>query len=556
MLYLIQTLNSNEGQLSTKWLNALLGRLFLGLQQTETLSLYLRERLYKKLTKINKPGFLDEFVIERVDVGNAAPAITHPELREITPEGLMTIAFQLVYKGNLSLIISTKANINLGSRFKTREVTLELAVTVKEITGPMVVMIKPPPSNRIWYSFESEPVIDLDIEPVVSTKQLSYNMVTNAIKGKFREAIKESLVMPFMDDIVFYDTKDEFYRGGIWEHNDFSQETESTDLGKSKDYEKEDLEFNFGESKTSTFRRESLGVLSDLRSSRSFGSGSDIEVMSVGKESDSVSIKQKTFQRVETFKSLLKRSGSTSSNNDSDESSQDISDKHDLESRPSLEPEDSKVSKKYLNAGLKKFGRWYKDTVGDLSSTTEQHGSTEVNPQVAPQMISNRRTFPKTNSNSNMKLPQINVRRTSDAAEMFVKNKARSASANSATGTPVNTSYRFGETPPHSPSLSSPWTNYKIDDNKLTDAQGLAIEHSTAEHSIESGSQTKIEKMTETHTKFTEETAAVVDQARRLSAASDRVDLQELNKRRPVPPRPSEASSSSAQESQTVNEGL
>ena len=62
--------------------------------------------------------------------------------------------------------------------------------------------------------------------------------------------------------------------------------------------------------------------------------------------------------------------------------------------------------------------------------------------------------------------------------------------------------------------------------------------------------------MTETHTKFTEETAAVVDQARRLSAASDRVDLQELNKRRPVPPRPSEASSSSAQESQTVNEGL
>lgn len=219
-LYLIQNLNSTEGQLTTKWLNAFIGRLFLSLQQTNTLNDLLREKLYKKLTKINTPGFLDDFVIEEVDVGHAAPMIINPQLRELSPEGSTKIAFDMIYKGGLSLRIATKAQINLGSRFKQREISLKLALTLKELSGPMIIWIKPPPSNRFWYAFESDPTIDLDVEPVVSSNKLNYNLITNTIKGKLATAIKQSLVIPSYDDNVFYTTTDDIFRGGIWENYD------------------------------------------------------------------------------------------------------------------------------------------------------------------------------------------------------------------------------------------------------------------------------------------------------------------------------------------------
>ena len=216
MLYLVQTINSTKGQLATKWLNALLGRLFLSLQQTDALNNYLLDRVYKKLNKIRKPGFLDDFVIQKLDAGHSVPFITDPKLIELSPEGKLKLSLNLTYKGGLILVIATKGNINLGSRFRQREVPIKLSMTVKEVTGPMEVIIKPPPSNRLWYAFTKDPVLDLDIEPVVSSNKLSYSVITNAIKGKFAEAIKESLVVPFYDDIVFYSTERDVFRGGIW----------------------------------------------------------------------------------------------------------------------------------------------------------------------------------------------------------------------------------------------------------------------------------------------------------------------------------------------------
>ena len=219
ILMLIQNLNSTEGQLQSKWFNALLGRIFLSLQQTDTLNKFIWDKIYKKLLKINKPGFLDDFVIEKVDVGNSIPFITNPKLIELTPEGSTKIGLNLIYNGNLEIIISTKVNINLGSRFKSREVTLKISVKVKKLVGPLIILMKPPPSNRLWYAFQREPIMDLDIEPIVSSSKLSYTVITNAIKSKFADAIKESLVVPYMDDIVIYNTENELYRGGIWDHS-------------------------------------------------------------------------------------------------------------------------------------------------------------------------------------------------------------------------------------------------------------------------------------------------------------------------------------------------
>ncbi|KAK6460210.1 putative integral membrane protein conserved region-domain-containing protein [Scheffersomyces coipomensis] len=217
MINLIQSLYSSEGQLQTKWLNAIIGRLFLAFQNTKVLEDYLYTRISKKLNKIKKPGFLDKFQITSLYPGDSAPFLTYPSLKEISPDGTILVSTYFSYHGNLSLKIATKANINLGGRIKTREVDLLLSITLSKLEGPILIKMKPPPSERIWYTFSSEPILNLKIEPIISQRQFTYNLITNSIEKKLKEAVKESLVLPHWDDIVFYNTIDEIYKGGIWD---------------------------------------------------------------------------------------------------------------------------------------------------------------------------------------------------------------------------------------------------------------------------------------------------------------------------------------------------
>lgn len=376
-LLMIQDLNSTKDQYVTKWFNALIGRLFLSLQQTDTLNKFILDKVYKKLTKINKPGFLGDFIIQKVDVGNSIPYLTNPKVLEFTPEGLTKIKVDLQYKGNLSIIISTKVNINLGSRFKPRVVPIQSSMKVNEISGPLILIIKPPPSNRIWYAFESEPILDLDVEPIVSSSRLSYNVITNAIKSKFAEGIKESLVLPYFDDIVFFHTDSDIYRGGIWER------TDSHLINNTNNTTKHDTSIN---SDTTT---RSLGV-------------------------DSTRDEKKSSYRVSITSSMdfSKSISSKNSNGNLDWNTSNIGDDDDDDSVNS----GNGKGKKYFKNSLKKINKWYKENVGNSdenvaefdtdqkrlhqdepvleklqpNSTKLKTSATEINPT----MISNRRKIP------------------------------------------------------------------------------------------------------------------------------------------------------------------
>ncbi|GMG10500.1 unnamed protein product [[Candida] boidinii] len=217
MIDLIQTINATEGQLTTKWLNALIGRLFLSVYQTDDFEAYIRANIENKIQKIKTPGFLDDIVIRKLDVGHSAPSLTFPKLKNLSPEGELQVESNFLYQGGLTVEVSTKLFVNLGSRFRTREFSVNLKVKVKKLQGVTILRIKPPPSNRIWWSFAKMPQIELDIEPVISARALSYNLINNIITNRFKEAIRASIVMPFMDDIVFQRTTDETFRGGIWD---------------------------------------------------------------------------------------------------------------------------------------------------------------------------------------------------------------------------------------------------------------------------------------------------------------------------------------------------
>ncbi|KAG7664291.1 uncharacterized protein J8A68_002206 [[Candida] subhashii] len=227
MINLIQTLYSSEGQLQTKWLNALLGRIFLSMKGTKKMEDYIHKKLSKKLDKIKKPGFLDKFQIRSIYPGDAAPFLTKPSLKEINPDGTVILSAYISYTGGLSVTISTKANINLGAKFTKGEVDVVLRVTLCRFEGPVLVKIKPPPTGRIWYSYEIEPTMNIKIEPVISSRQITYNLITNYMEKKIKEAIKESLVLPNWDDITFYETTEELYRAGIWDPNRHDLNAES-----------------------------------------------------------------------------------------------------------------------------------------------------------------------------------------------------------------------------------------------------------------------------------------------------------------------------------------
>lgn len=76
--------------------------------------------------------------------------------------------------------------------------------------------IKPPPSNRLWVSFETMPKLEFDIVPIVSSRQITYGVIVRAIESRIREVLAETCVQPYWDDTPFFDTLGEDIRGGIW----------------------------------------------------------------------------------------------------------------------------------------------------------------------------------------------------------------------------------------------------------------------------------------------------------------------------------------------------
>lgn len=216
MIGLVQRLHSSEEHLQTRWLNAMLGRIFLSLYRTTDVENWVRAKITKKISRVKKPSFLSGIVLRDVDMGEGAPLITNPRLKDLTVEGDCTVEADLRYTGNFRLEVAAIARIDLGTRFKAREVKLLLAVVFKKIEGHVFARIKPPPSNRIWLTFSQPPKIEMSIEPIVSSRQITYTLILRQIENRIKEVIAESIVMPYWDDIAFYSTEGKRWRGGIW----------------------------------------------------------------------------------------------------------------------------------------------------------------------------------------------------------------------------------------------------------------------------------------------------------------------------------------------------
>lgn len=189
MFSLIQAIHSSDAQLQTRWLNALIGRIFLGTYQTRHMEEQCIKKITKKIARVNRPAFLSDIKVQKVIVGTQAPVFTSPRLKELSAAGEFSADVNVTYNGGFRMEIATVATLQLGSRFKPRQVSLSMAVTIKKLEGKLLLKIKKPPSNRLWVGFYEPPVMDLTIEPIVSSRQITYTMVLRAIESRIREAV-------------------------------------------------------------------------------------------------------------------------------------------------------------------------------------------------------------------------------------------------------------------------------------------------------------------------------------------------------------------------------
>ena len=242
MVKLVQNLHGSEELMQTRWFNALLGRIFLSLYKTKEVHAFIHAKIMKKLTRIQTPSFIEEIKVGRIDMGNAAPLFTNPKLRELTLDGELVLEMDVRYSGNFRLEIAAQVLIDLGKRFNVRRIDVLLSGLLKSLEGHLLIKVKPPPCNRLWISFESMPKLDLSIEPIVSSRQITYGIILRTIESRIREVLGETLVYPNWDDIPFSHTEGDSVRGGLWDFHAAGQKpSKSASTSAVAEQEKESL---------------------------------------------------------------------------------------------------------------------------------------------------------------------------------------------------------------------------------------------------------------------------------------------------------------------------
>lgn len=184
---------------STQWINAIMGRLFFNMFRSNDLERFFRTKFDRKAATMPKPFFLGDLNLKSVFAGQSLPLFSRGQLHSVTNQGELLVSVDIMYPGGFRLQVATEIKWDIP-KVKTIIVPIIMSIHVRRLTGRALIRIKPPPSDRIWLGFYNQPQLEVDIEPVVSTKAITWSVVKMGILKHLQDTMAEYVVLPNMDD--------------------------------------------------------------------------------------------------------------------------------------------------------------------------------------------------------------------------------------------------------------------------------------------------------------------------------------------------------------------
>lgn len=209
---LIENTSGENPDHSTAWLNALLGRFFIAMHANDYIKNWLVSRFSRRSPK-DESSFLGDILIKKVNVGNSLPVLSNPKLLNITLNGDLMVEMDIDYTGGISIEAATLATISVpawDSYLKPITIPLVVAITIKKFSARVLLKLKPFwESNRLWFGFYRKPELklELQVEPIISNKLIKSHIVNQVIEQRIKNALDEYVMLPNMDDIMFWDSE-------------------------------------------------------------------------------------------------------------------------------------------------------------------------------------------------------------------------------------------------------------------------------------------------------------------------------------------------------------
>ncbi|KAJ3070946.1 hypothetical protein HDU98_006018, partial [Podochytrium sp. JEL0797] len=194
---------------ASAWINALLGRVFVGFHSNPKIKTYLIQKLSRRSgAKTFAQGFLSDILIQDLNIGDSIPVLSNPRLVSFSLDGDLVVDLDLNYTGGIRIEAATLATISvsrLNSLLTPFSIPLVVAIKINHIHATVRLKIKPfHETSRIWVGLHKNLEIGIQVEPVISNQLVKLQMVNAVIEKRIKDALDEFIVLPNMDDFGFW----------------------------------------------------------------------------------------------------------------------------------------------------------------------------------------------------------------------------------------------------------------------------------------------------------------------------------------------------------------
>ncbi|KAL2650383.1 hypothetical protein R1flu_018511 [Riccia fluitans] len=106
-------------------------------------------------------------------------------------------------KGWMQLQINNVKGMMSRVAEQVSQVPLALTIKVVQLKGTLQVRVKPPPSDRLWFSFTRMPTLELVPEPCIGDHKINSGPLGAFIVNQIKILLRETMVFPQFEDLSY-----------------------------------------------------------------------------------------------------------------------------------------------------------------------------------------------------------------------------------------------------------------------------------------------------------------------------------------------------------------